>query len=70
MGSFRTLLAAAIFRGLVAKGFGLQFEGWLEARFPALPHLACAALGIVVAVAAVELAALWLDAVVRKLARL
>ncbi|WP_158817969.1 hypothetical protein [Methylocapsa sp. S129] len=62
MVAFLTLLAAALLRSLIAKGAGLELEAWLEARFPALPHLACAAAGVLIAVLVIEIAALGVEA--------
>lgn len=65
MGHFPTLLTAAIARGLIAGGAGLELESALQARFPALPHIACSALGLIVAVVFVEAAAFAFEALAR-----
>lgn len=66
MGPILTLLATAILRGLIAKGFGLELEAWLAA-FTHLPHFACAILGVVLAVLVVEALGLAVEALIDRL---
>jgi hypothetical protein len=68
MGHLLTLFAAAILRGLIAGGAGLELETAIAARLPALPHLACGAIGLVAGVVLVEAAAFAFEASRRRIA--
>jgi hypothetical protein len=57
-------LLAAVGRGLLAKTAALALEPALAARFPALPHWACATIALVLMVIAVELLALLVEGLI------
>jgi hypothetical protein len=58
---FSIALVAAVARGLIAKTAALALEPALTARFPALPHWACAVIALVAMVIAVEALALLVE---------